>query len=247
MDVTTTIGLESTSTMEQIIHDAGPAISMPYKNSPLDFLGPHDWTITLLWKFNVNILCRLGLVRRIPRVWPAQRLTSFNFPMLSRTPAVFILFFGMAYCAIFLTAWNFEFPSRIEALLWRICTSVVLGLTPIVGMVEIISLKAGRKPSIEEAGQEIFESTAHTKPWPSGDSTWKEEKDQRTVSKLSRSTRADLLRPVLPLRALLFTEPIAAVYTACRVFILVEDIIGLRALPASTFQNVNWTTYWPHF
>jgi hypothetical protein len=252
MDVTTTISVEGTTTMEQITHDAGPAISGQYKNSPLDFLGPHDWIMTLLWRFNVNILRRLGLIRKSPKVWRARRLTSFNFPAISHVSGLFILCFGMAYSAIFLAAWNFTFPSSTEALLWRICASVVFGLTPVVGVVEILSIKSGRQRHVEVGMPQGFAIPSQQHPRASQQASQNRATPNQVQTAKSDPSKSSARLSVLstsglPLRALRFTEPIAAIYTTCRLFILVEDIIGLRALPASAFQTVNWTAYWPHF
>ena len=39
----------------------------------------------------------------------------------------------------------------------------------------------------------------------------------------------------------------SAVYCILRMYIWVEDIIGLRDLPPSAFETVEWTKYIPHF
>jgi hypothetical protein len=38
-----------------------------------------------------------------------------------------------------------------------------------------------------------------------------------------------------------------AIYCIMRLYVLVEDIIGLRNLPPSAFKTVEWTKYIPHF
>jgi hypothetical protein len=38
-----------------------------------------------------------------------------------------------------------------------------------------------------------------------------------------------------------------ATYCILRLYILVEDVIGLRDLPPSAFKTVEWTEYIPHF
>lgn len=45
---------------------------------------------------------------------------------------------ALGYAAIFLAAWNLEFPATTECLLWRISSAVTIGLTFITGVVEIL-------------------------------------------------------------------------------------------------------------
>jgi hypothetical protein len=40
--------------------------------------------------------------------------------------------------------------------------------------------------------------------------------------------------------------PTSAVYILFRAYILVEDIIALRALPADAYSTVNWWAFAPH-
>lgn len=40
--------------------------------------------------------------------------------------------------------------------------------------------------------------------------------------------------------------PAFAVYTVFRVYILLEDVIAFRALPAGAYNTVNWTICFPH-
>ena len=50
----------------------------------------------------------------------------------------------------------------------------------------------------------------------------------------------------VPIKLRLATQTIVALYSVCRIFVLLEDLIALRALPATVFQNVDWTVYIPH-
>jgi hypothetical protein len=35
-------------------------------------------------------------------------------------------------------------------------------------------------------------------------------------------------------------------YSICRVYLIVEPIIGLRSLPAAAYQSVAWSNFLPH-
>lgn len=45
---------------------------------------------------------------------------------------------------------------------------------------------------------------------------------------------------------IVFTSALCALYLTFRIFIFVEDFIGLRALPPSAFETVEWTKFIPH-
>jgi hypothetical protein len=51
----------------------------------------------------------------------------------------------------------------------------------------------------------------------------------------------------IPLRVLLPVQVLCAFYCLFRAFILVEDVIGLRGLPASAFETVDWAGWVVHF
>lgn len=177
---------------------------------------------------------------------------------------------ALGYAGIFLAAWNLEFPSTAECLLWRICTAVTLGLTFITGVVEILLAP----PSIvrdlphnyvgEEAPQRdidhgVFSASAETATSKTAivsstilPSFTNRQRNQRQAMQtpaekiIFKMPSKTITRFNLPLHSILVTELTCAIYCVCRLCIIVEDIIGLRALPASTFQNVDWAAYWPH-
>ncbi|KAL2841357.1 hypothetical protein BJX68DRAFT_271231 [Aspergillus pseudodeflectus] len=51
----------------------------------------------------------------------------------------------------------------------------------------------------------------------------------------------------IPLEALLLISSLGIVYCVCRAYILAEDFVGLRELPASAFRTVAWSVYVPHW
>ena len=50
----------------------------------------------------------------------------------------------------------------------------------------------------------------------------------------------------VPLKALLPATLTGIIYVLARVYIIVEDFAGLRALPPSAFNTVDWTKVIPH-
>ncbi|KAK5443440.1 hypothetical protein LTS15_010585 [Exophiala xenobiotica] len=235
------------ATQTTVCQSATPQAVIPrsarksFPTTPLDFVSRDEWTATLLWKYNVNILRKLRIVRQRDKVWPAQRTSSFNFPKLPRGAAGLTVILTMLYSAIFMAAWNFEFPSAMERLLWRISSSMTICLTIAMGLVEVLptTLEKARneKPPDVEAEKGILTRFDHA---------CRGAMRRFEAKRINNSPLNDPNQDV-PLKSVLFTLPICAAYTVCRVYILIEDIIGLRALPASAFQTVNWTSFWPHF
>lgn len=268
MDVCTATVLQSEVTIESIILEAATTRSkqLYYRSTPLDFVDPDEWIGIRLWHFNVNLLKRLRFYRSRHPTRPVQRLSSFSFPDLSRSEALIAFAVALLYSAIFLSVWNYDFPSQAERLIWHICTSLTISLTLVVGVIEITGISSTGQPQLQPQGDEFAEDPPSETASPRKPNLprrllaaalkrggGQEGKPNRfNTTSTSRIYHEKTKRPTItaldvPLKSLLLTEPICAIYTVCRVMVIVEDIISLRALPASTFQCVNWTAYWPHF
>ncbi|OQV01307.1 hypothetical protein CLAIMM_06688, partial [Cladophialophora immunda] len=151
MDVSTVTVLHSEHTIDQILLEGPRAAAQPYRLTPLDFASREEWNATKLWQYNVNILRRLGVVRQRPRVRPVQNLSSFGFPKpLSRAASAVTLAVALGYAAIFMAAWNLEFPSVAERLLWLACTSLTTAVTLAVGVIEVVLPAPGDPHQDEE-------------------------------------------------------------------------------------------------
>ncbi|KEF52211.1 uncharacterized protein A1O9_11838 [Exophiala aquamarina CBS 119918] len=269
MEVSTRVLLRSNYTIHQILRDGGRAASKPYVNTPLEFIDHKEWAATQLWKFNVNILRKFHVVRQRPLIRPAQRISSFNFPRLTQQAALGALLMALGYAAIFLAAWNLDFPSSAECLLWRICTAATVGLTFITGVVEIFLAptkidrdisdncveKEAPRRDINHGVLSTSAETSKTNPTMSSTLLPSFFKHQECQTQAKKGTSAKtffripsktITRFNIPLHSLLITELACAIYSVCRICILTEDLVGLRALPPSTFQNVDWAAYWPH-
>lgn len=244
MDVSSSIVLKSDYTMNEILRKAGDVASEPYDQTPLEFVGREDWVGTLLWRYNVGILHRLHVVRVRPKSIPVQRISSFNFPKITRNLALAFTSFTMVYLAIFLAAWNFDFPTLAERRVWQTCTSITIGGIFIASVVELLSMKPSGGTSIATSlsnGDQA--NTIGLLPIFSRNSVPANEARTREPANFRSSPMSRL---GVPTASMLLTEPIGIIYVFCRAIIVVEDITGLRALPATSFQNVEWTAYWPH-
>ena len=240
MDVGTAIVLETDHTMQKILEDAGDLYSEPYRMTPLDFVSREEWAGTKLWTYNVNILRKLHVVHQNPKVRPIQHLSSINFPKIQRRGGVMTVVMALAYSGILMIAWNFEFPTPTERLMWRICTSLTMGLTILMGIIEV-ALPEPSTPHNRKDEETPLDTTQRTRKAPSVPNLF-----QRITNKRFNNSPGGDRALDVPIKTMLLSQPICAIYTLCRIYVLLEDLIGLRALPATVFQNVDWTVYIPH-
>ena len=64
-----------------------------------------------------------------PKARPITRLGNDRFPDLG-FPEKSVLLFGMfVYASIHVAAWNWTFPTKLELVLWRVSSFVLLGST----------------------------------------------------------------------------------------------------------------------
>lgn len=246
MDVGAPIYLDCDFTIETIVSEAeSPAAQAPYRFTPLDFVSREEWVVGLCWRYFCNILFKLHWFHKRPTVRPIQHFSTFDFRMPAARVSAMVLPVSLVYSAIFIGAWNQHFPTPVERLLWRICS---------VGMMSILLLLAATEV-----------------PWTSV-KTWRSHKKKITDKEAANPGHALRHAPVyasnkkqgglfnrvfnnspdkdplcdVPLRGLLFITPLCALYSLFRVFILIEDLVSFRELPTSTYQTVDWLSYFPH-
>lgn len=243
-DVETCHLFELQTTIETIITKAGADADGQYKETPLDFISRDDWSGSLMWNYYVNILRRLGLFKfNIRYEKPAQRFTTFNFPKPgSRREQFIFLAFTLVYCAFFIGAWDFHFPSNTERTLWRTATLAQAVVTLIVAAHEITMFDQPvmhSEPTRHVQSQESSHAESVAKKLGIGSfrSLW----DMPCNNELTGNYPC----MDVPLRSILLTTPCCAAYVLCRWCILAEDVTALRNLPASAFLKVEWTPWWP--
>ena len=147
----------------------------------------------------------------------------------------------IAYSAIFLSGWKFQYPTPLEQTLWRIASLAMLAYTIPCGFVLLyLECKYFDDWKRRDGGSWVFRSHA-----------W--------CCRLFRLSSSEILedaemyaekrrRPwkmALPGLGLAYCTGICAVYCLARGYILVEDLVGLRSLPGSAFETVEWTEYLP--
>jgi len=237
MDVEVPIVLECKFEISKILLDAGDRAKDIYRFTPLDFVDREEWIGSRLWNWNVNILRKMRLVYSHPLVRPVERFTSFKFPQPTRPMVLVLLLFGFAYSGIFIAAWDFYYPTKVERLLWRIC-SLGSALIVVFGGLFETSFMLFLARRISRARKSL-------KLTAKGD-----EKLLISLEKGIRKARNNCPDKDpeydVPLHSIIITTPLCAAYVVFRWYILAEDVIGLRKVPASAFKAVDWTRYIPH-
>ncbi|KAF6826177.1 hypothetical protein CPLU01_09825 [Colletotrichum plurivorum] len=211
-----------------------PAARTRHYRTPLDFISRDEYVFSLLWQYYNDILRRLRmpLFMRPMTAEPWDRIPSAVWLrhtnlVTEALCGVVILVFG----AIFFAAWNSPFPTETERTIWR-AASVYGMVFCVVGggytwawHVLFFTRWRQNRPLLVRGGPRV------------------------------RKTAADWLRNLspdndphldMPLGLLLPVSLFCALYVVCRVYILIEDLIGLRALPPSAFETVSWSKFLPH-
>lgn len=124
-DITRPVILESDVPMADILRNADVTSPDDYQHTPLDFLNHEAWFCSVFWTDQLRSFKRIfgfSLVKT-STTRPVDRLRSDDFPplyMLDLYSAVGLLI--ILYCSIFLSAWNNQFPSQAEHILWRVAS-----------------------------------------------------------------------------------------------------------------------------
>lgn len=186
----------------------------------------------------------------ISRARPISRFQNTISPRFQGPHFALYACFTIAYFAIFILGWNLNFPTRIERILWQAASLTVLlsslGMTITMQgwwiLVPAIKRKI-RKVNVKE------DRNTGTPLGPAGEEGCPKRK-QDWLGRLIASLRnnSTLKDPILhtPIRVVVAMWFWGFLYVTARIFIIVEDFMELRSLPANTYENVNWSSFWPH-
>lgn len=217
-DINRPIILYSTFTIEEIVARAGYNAIPDYKHTPLDFLDPPEWFCSVFWQYQLRLFRKIFRfsIPKISESRPADRRRSDDFPSMSMPVELCCGWLMLFYSAIFVAGWNMTFPSRVEEIMWRVASLVMLAFACMGGLFFFyIDHKIIRKAQPRIRG--------------------------------SRGKDADVAsKSLIPCGFMVPSVGFAALYCFARVYVLVEDVIGLRSLPASAFETVDWTLNLPH-
>lgn len=237
VEVPTTITLNTT--MEHILCAAGPLAAEPYKQNPLDFvdnLGPCWW---------LNIHSKYFPFRVEPKERPLPRITNDRFPNVGLgLEGLFYFLVSHGFVAIHLAAWRLDvFPTLIEKLLWRVSSVVMASAMIVVWILEgsAEQVRRGRASRWRRRLSSASKSGSRSGSDSSGQTV--------TVGPVERQRSREEISAdpdFIPFWEFIAFIPVALVYSTARTYIMAETLAGLRALPVSAYNTVNWTSFLPH-
>ena len=129
-----------------------------------------------------------------------------------------------AYGGIHLTAWNFEFPSRIESIIWRIACFIIMGSS-------FALLAAPSWKALDNYYTVRFR--------------WYTERDNLVSLATHLRTKA-FLRVLKHMLNYGSAGLLLLCYAASRVYLVVESFISLRHVPIGVYAAVPWVQNIPH-
>jgi hypothetical protein len=256
MNVQSPIELACSFPLDHIVSPQGRNAAEPYHSTPLDIIGTDDWPIYQAWRFYVSLLRRLRLVPANPESLPKRRISSFNFPPLTfaTMPAAAVTL--AAYTAIFVAAWNLHFATRIEQVLWRVTTlgsMITAGIGPLFEGYFILRDYMQRRrqlrtqaPHAPATQTDDFELIGRTTLRYTSQDSQLESECTPSDAEAQRHSHGHMPKLPVPLRTILVSTPVLALYVIFRVYILVEDAISLRRLPESAYAGIDWAQVIPH-
>ena len=217
--------------------------------TPLDFISRREWWCSIFWLHYTERLWWMGRSRwrRVTRR-PIDRLPTVSWPQMPVNVEFLICVPIAAYGAIFVAGWNVDFPTSTERLLWRI-SSIAIFTYSCVGCIlgyigdETYFRKLDAK-KIENQSRVCAECVTPNDPATKQRKlrTWL----SRMVARARNNSPEDDPMQYIPLRFWFPATVLSAMYCLVRAYVLVEDIVSLRSLPASAYTMVDWTRYLPH-
>ncbi|KAI6400659.1 hypothetical protein MCOR23_004718 [Pyricularia oryzae] len=200
----------------------------PWDTTPLDFVdenGPG-------WALNVQPFVRMPV---LPAQRPLQRIPNDRFPMDPYGAQEYLLCLAtLVFTGLHLAAWDFEFPSRAEQILWRVSSLVLFLVTAAFWVAETAAswVRLGR-------WRRLYLLMVNP--------------EKLAILDLQSSREDEKAAPAprkaieLPLAWEFWTiAPIAFLYGVARVYQVLEGFLQLRHVDATVFVHVPWSMYFPH-
>ena len=196
----------------------------------------------------MNVVRGMGILFPLKR-GPIETIPDDNFPPLSQRAMIILFIFQSTYGAVYLAGWNFQFPTPIERLLWRIITLCTMSAILIYWPMDLYAFY------LHEHVKSQFRNWTRTR-----DANMDLEAaplsllKKPPVKKRARNLAAHLRNNSslfdhdmnIPLKAVVPMGVLAFCYGFSRLYIILEGCLSMRAQPPSAYQTVNWALFWPH-
>lgn len=194
--------------------------------TPLDFvdeMGPG---------YSVNVQPFMGMPV-IPPARPIQRIPNDRFPTnIYGVQEYFLCRATLIFTAIHVAGWNFDFPTKVERLLWRISSLLLFGITAAFWILETIAswVRLGRWKTVYLYVFNKDRLTKHKRRMTLRQQTLV----KRKMTKLPKVWESITI------------APLALVYGVGPQYLIAEAFAELRRASASAYINVEWTDFIPH-
>jgi hypothetical protein len=245
-DVQTSEVIETETTLEQMMEDAGDVAKRPYRHTPLDFVSRKEWAWSLYWSNWTNILRKMHIVIYL-QSRPIDRIQNTLVTEPSTLGYGIFLLLTVIYASIFVCGWNYSFPTVVEQNLWRISSTAVLVCVVLfwaIGYFAFSVHPAHLQPLFEARKRRRIRDAEVSPPDP----TWAafKQKARLVCDRIKNNSIERDPDLTVPLKAILPIYLIGVVYCHARAYIFIEDILQLRSLPASAYSTLDWIDFWPH-
>ena len=223
-DVKTPIHLFTQHKMADILIAGGDAAKRPYHMTPLDFidnLGP-TWS--------GNVMAFAG-IRCGPQERPLPRLPNDRFPHVRGIRQYLLIMMTLFSDGIHIFGWNFAFPSRSELIIWRVASLVMFCTAAVFWFAELF---AGLyRDGLMEMFKKIVVNPSRV--------------SEANAARKQRPPRPQPTPETFPLPwEFAASMTVFLLYLVARAYVLAEMFAGLRELPHSVYQNVDWSNFFPH-
>ncbi|KAF4624351.1 hypothetical protein G7Y89_g13820 [Cudoniella acicularis] len=249
-DVTSIEIINMNMTLSEIIllEEDEAARIRPYFRTPLDFASCEIWSFNLIYHYLMNILKNIR-----PQIWQRDkesfgRRSDNDVRTLSGRAMAITVIATVVFMGTNFIAWNFQFLTPTERLLWRLSYCGIVGIAVIGLPLREYLFSQSRVKTMQERVQKCREILEESK-LSGGKTKWTD----RLVYRLwwpameirNNSPEQNPDRNVSLLFAIVVVMGFAG-YTLFRAYTLVEDIVALRALPTDAYSTVNWWAFIPH-
>jgi hypothetical protein len=226
-----------------------------YERTPLEFISREEWDWSLYWGNWIHILrnFRVPMIDFVPKTLPVNRFGNSRVPHKPATPLYcFLLSLSVVYSGIFLAGWNYQFPTPVERLLWRIASLTLLCIVfgywalSVWGFTVYPALRQKLKDLVlgKQAEQDAHEKS-YFRRWVGSPKKFGNRCHRIANALRNNSVSKDPMLTV-PLKIIVPIHLLGLFYCLSRTYILLSDILELRSLPPSAFDTVDWSSFFPH-
>ena len=230
-----------------------------WKKTPLDFVDrKREWPWNIYWHYGLVFMkkkMKMGKLLMGPKQRPIERIADDYWPepTLKSLPALFC--FHVAYAAILMAGWNLDLPTYTELLLWRIASCIQLGTIVSAWFTMPMQIHdVVLPPKLQKMVTYVAKKREQLRGHVNLRGGTKERWYGTYPFAAQLKNRAERVRTLISddvnwrasLRLMVVYEITWLVYLFARLYIIVEDVASLRAMPPSAFETVNWALYIPH-